>query len=202
MTNKAQQPRRSGFRRETGLTPRQEGTRSQNRSMVVVTNGHTEEIYFESLCQEKWVTARKVTVKYKNGAPVAAVLRAAKIRDEEDLDEAWAVCDVDEFSIKEAIEAAAKRHVELALSMPCFEIWLIFHLSAGCPRFNDGKQAGRHLKKLLPGWDKNNLEFADFKAGVFDAVARASGRGAPPDANPSTAIWRLIESLRSPPESA
>ena len=32
-------------------------------------------------------------------------------------------------------------------------------------------------------------------------LARAKRLGNPPDANPSTEVWRLIESLRTPPEA-
>jgi hypothetical protein len=168
----------------------------------VVTNGvRTEVDYFDALRKEPWVTADKVTVKFESGEPIAVLLRAAKIRGDNAYDEAWAVCDVDEFATEAAIAVAAEREIELALSRPCFEIWLILHVSEGCPRFNNAAQVGRHLKSLLPNWDKTGLRFSDFCAGVFEAVGRARRLGEPPDANPSTAVWRLIESLRNPPES-
>ena len=168
----------------------------------MVTNGiRTEVDYFDALRKEPWITADKVTVKFESGEPIAVVLRAAKIRDDNAYDEAWAVCDVDEFATEAAIAAAVQREVELALSLPSFEIWLILHVSEGCPGFNNAAQTGRHLKSLLPNWEKTRLKFADFRSGVFDAVVRAKRLGEPPDANPSTAVWRLIESLRNPPES-
>jgi RloB-like protein len=110
------------------------------------------------------------------------------------------VCDVDEFDVRTAIvEAAAHDDVELALSQPCFEVWLILHLKSGCPGFNDATQAGAHLKKVLPHWDKTALRFSDFSGRrVLEAVDHAKGLGEPPDANPSTAVWRVIESLRTP----
>lgn len=150
---------------------------------------------------EPWATADKVKVKFESGEPIAVVLRAARIRDENAYDEAWIVCDVDEFDTKAAITEAVARQVELALSLPSFEIWLILHLSEGCPGFNNATQAGRHLKSLLPSWEKTGLKFSDFRDHVFDAVLWARRLGDPPDANPSTAVWRLIQSLRSPAES-
>jgi RloB-like protein len=201
MSNKAQRPGKTGFSRETDLL-RRANTRPERRSVLVVTNGaRTEFDYFDSLRREQWVTADKVTVKFESGEPIAVVLRAGKIREDNAYDEAWAVCDVDEFATEAAIAAAAEREVELALSRPCFEIWLILHVSEGCPRFNSAAQVGRHLKSLLPNWEKTGLKFSDFSSGVFDAVERAKRLGEPPDANPSTALWRLIESLRNPPPS-
>jgi hypothetical protein len=168
----------------------------------VVTNGVSTEVdYFDALRREPWVTADKVKVKFESGEPGAIVLRAARIRDDNAYDDAWVVCDVDEFDTEPAVATATGRGVNLALSLPSFEIWLILHLPGGCPPFNNAKQAGRYLKSLLPNWDKTSLKFSDFSDGVFDAVERAKRMGEPPDANPSTAVWRLIESLRNPPAS-
>jgi hypothetical protein len=201
MPNKAQRSRGSGFKRETDLLRRVD-TRRERRSVLVVTNGVSTEVdYFDALRREPWIRADKVKVKFVPGEPAAIVLRAASIRDDNAYDEAWVVCDVDEFDLKSAVTTAAEREVELALSLPCFEIWLILHLSAGCPRFNNATQVSRHLKNLLPNWEKTGLKFSDFSAGVSDAAVRAKRLGEPPDANPSTAVWRLIESLRNPPES-
>ena len=140
-------------------------------------------------------------MKFESGEPAATVIRAARIQDDNAYDEAWVVCDVDEFDTEPAVATAIELGVNLALSLPSFEIWLILHLPGGCPPFNNAKQAGRYLKSLLPNWDKTGLKFSDFSAGVFDAVERAKRLGEPPDANPSTAVWRLIESRATLPES-
>lgn len=192
---KRRRPRRA-FTHETDLR-RSVNTREERRSVLIITNGKSTEVdYFGALRHEPWVTADKVLPKFEHGAPEAIVLRAARIRDESAYDEAWVVCDVDEFDVKLAMSAAEAREIGLALSVPSFEIWLILHLSGGCPGFNNATQAGEHLKRLLPGWSKTALRFSDFAAGVFNAIARAKQLGEPPDANPSTAVWRLIESLR------
>jgi hypothetical protein len=174
-------------------------TREERRSVLIVTNGKdTEFDYFNALREEPWVTADKITPKFINGAPVKAVIRAAAIRAENEYDEAWVVCDVDEFGVHEAVDEAARHDdVELVLSKPCFEVWLILHLRPGCPGFNDATQAGVYLKRILPHWDKTALRFSDFSPEVFNAADRAKGLGEPPDANPSTVVWRVIESLRA-----
>lgn len=51
------------------------------------------------------------------------------------------------------------------------------------------------MKKFVARWDKTRLDFEDFRAGVHDAVAYAKRLGDPPKANPSTSVWRLVESL-------
>jgi RloB-like protein len=193
---------RPGFPRETDLRRRID-IRDEGRSILIVTNGERTEVdYFNGIKEEPWITATKVIVKFQRGEPAAVVLRSAVMRDENDYDEAWVVCDVDQYDVTLAIADAKARQVELTLSVPCFEVWLILHLSESCPGFNDCPQADRHLKGLLPSWDKTSLRFSDFRAGVFHAVARAKRLGDPPDANPSTAVWRVIESLSAEPEVA
>jgi hypothetical protein len=193
---------RSGFKRETDLRRRVD-TREELWSVLVVTNGNRTEVdYFEALKKEPWVIADKVKVKFEHGDPAAVVLRAARIRDDSAYDEAWVVCDVDDFDVRSAITDAAVREVGLTLSVPSFEVWLILHVSDGCPGFNNAAQVEGHLEKLLPNWEKTALRFSDFRDGVFDAVARAKRLGNPPEANPSTAVWQLVESLRAVPGSA
>ena len=60
--------------------------------------------------------------------------------------------------------------------------------------------AVRFLQGLLPGWNKEALNFTNFQEAVANAVERAKRLGEPPGANPSTGVWRLIESLHAPHE--
>jgi hypothetical protein len=193
-------PPRPGFPRETDLK-RRVNIRDEGRSVLIVTNGKNTEVdYFKEMREEPWITAVKVIVKFESGEPAAVVLRAAAMRDENDYDEAWVVCDVDQYDVPSAMTNSKTRQVELTLSVPCFEVWLILHLSERCPGFNNCAQADRYLKGLLPSWDKTALRFSDFRDGVFNAVGRAKRMGDPPDANPSSAVWRVVESLSSAPE--
>lgn len=195
-TDRSASRRGYGFKRETDLTRRKE-IRDELRTILVVTNGErTEFDYFTAVKAEPWVDAGKVIVKFEAGAPAAIVARTASIRDDNDFDEAWTVCDLDEFDVTTAISDAASKQVYLVLSVPSFEVWLILHISDSCPGFNTAAQAERFLRSLLPGWVKTALNFADFRNGIDKAVARAKKLDEPPNANPSTVVWRLIESLK------
>ena len=186
-----------GFSRETKLE-RRPGTREQRTSVLVVTNGiRTEKDYFDALRTEPWVAVDTVRIKAMDGAPAAVVKRAADVRDGSEYDEAWVVCDADDFDVRLAASHASRHSVKLAVSVPCFEVWLILHLAPGCPGFNDADQAGDYLKRLVRRWDKTALRFADFREGVFDAVSRAKRLDRPPEGNPSTDVWRLIEALQT-----
>jgi hypothetical protein len=89
------------------------------------------------------VTAGKVKVKFEPGAPVAIVDRAARIRDDSGYDEAWVVCDADQFDVRSAISRASKHAVELTVSVPCFEVWLVLHLAADRGATDDTRNHGR-----------------------------------------------------------
>jgi hypothetical protein len=178
--------------RETDLS-RHSGTRQSRDTVLIVTNGEcTERQYFEALRREPWLSvALRVIVRRE--APQALIVTAAALRDIGSYDHMWVVCDVDEYDVSQAVIEAPARGVGLALSQPCFEVWLILHKSDRCPGFNNASQACEQLRKLVPDWRKERLDFADFRDGIADARDRAQRRGEPPDANPSTAVWRIID---------
>lgn len=179
---------------ETDLT-RKTDVRRQKETLLVITNGErTECDYFEGLRKEPWVTVTLRT-RFHNGEPNDAVTLAVQISQSDEYDKVWVVCDVDEYDVSLAIQRSREGEIDLALSVPSFEVWLILHLSIKCPGFNDAVQAGQYLAKLLPKWDKANLRFADFRDGVAPAIQRAKSRGEPPADNPSTDVWRLVEFL-------
>lgn len=179
---------------ETDLT-RTSSEREQRRTVLVVTNGSRTEVdYFECLRLEPWVTAT-LRVRYEGVSPNALPAKAAFLRDSNDYDSVWAVCDVDEFDVASALLEAAQKEVGLALSNPCFEVWLLLHVSNKCGGFNNCSQVERSLRRHIPMWDKSRLNFANFRDGVMNAVERAKRLDQAPDANPSTAVWRVVEDL-------
>jgi RloB-like protein len=195
----AQRRSTRGVRYETDLTRRID-IRAQRRTVLVVTNGErTERDYLDALKEERWVIVT-LRVKFERGTSEDVVVRAVRVRASDEYDNVWAVCDVDEEDVSAAIQQAKDGEVDLALSMPCFEVWLILHHSSRCPGFNNATQADVYLRKFVPAWDKTNLRFSDFRDGVANAVERAKQLGEPPQANPSTAVWRLVESIREDSE--
>ena len=106
--------------------------------------------------------------------------------------------DTDEFDIPATARLADELGVELAVSNPCFELWLLLH-------FTDHRGAARRFDELLPklikhvaGYDKSRVEFADYDEGVEVAVERA--RALDPTArgharNPSTGVWKPVSGV-------
>lgn len=186
----------AGFSHRTDLS-RPVAVREQRWTVLILTNGQRTEVdYFNGIRSGGLAGSGKVMiVKFRNGSPADTVRSAAGLRDYSEYDEAWAVCDVDTFDVLPAIELSSTTDVHLALSQPSFEVWLILHKSDSCRGFNNADQASRALRRLLPSWDKSALDFRQFVADILTAVERARTLGEPPEANPSTAVWKLIVSL-------
>ncbi|MFY1670744.1 RloB family protein [Plantactinospora sp. WMMB334] len=91
---------------------------------------------------------------------------------------------------------ARRLGVRLAVSNPCFELWLLLHHTecrSHCAGYPDLE---RRLRRQLPTYDKARLEFRHYAAGVGDAVDRGrrlDPTGVAHHVNPSTGMWRLAE---------
>ncbi|GLH99201.1 RloB family protein [Phytohabitans aurantiacus] len=186
-------------RRES--TSRRVSPKRRYTVLVYCGAARTEPDYFNGL--KRHLRSQTVTVKirYDGVAPKQLVRIAATYRDKTPgaYDEVWCVVDTDEFDIDAALAEARRRGVSLAVSNPCFELWLLLHhdkCTSHCTGYAD--VAGR-LRKHVPGYDKARLDFADYAAGVDDATARAKALGVDHAVNPSTGVWRLVETIREKP---
>lgn len=208
-------------RRNSGGPLRRRGpTRDRLPLILVVCEGQiTEPQYIHGFSVARGVTTVRLDVRAPGGDPLALVKRAIKVRDtaraearradDEDLayDQSWCVVDVDQHpQLDEARALAAKSGLELAISNPCFELWLLLHFadqSAHLPVAD----AARKLTRYLPGYDKH-LRFADLDGGYADAVRRAVAlerRHQEMDSasgNPSTGVYRLMQRIDANSRSA
>jgi len=170
-----------------GRRPRWRGDRP-GRILVVCGGQRTEPDYFSGL---RRVRRALIEVKHKTDSPRNLVRYANKIFNEAEYDAVWCVVDVDDFDIEAAKTLAQTNLVELAVSEPCFELWLLLHFADHNAYVANYKAARPLLAKHVPGYDKK-LDFGRFDAGVEAAIARAKKLG---PGNPSTDVWRLVEVL-------
>ena len=174
------------------------GTRAPRRQILVFTGGlRTEPAYLTGLIRHSGQLGVAVTVKSKGLDPRQLVHHAAAFvrRSQELFDEVWCVVDVDEFDIDAAVTEARRAGVTIAVSNPCFELWLLLH-HAECRGYRAGyEDVVVRLKKHVPGYDKARLAFTDYAAGVGAAVRRAEELGDDHGVNPSTGMWRLVSTI-------
>jgi len=151
--------------------------------------------YLVGLWRARGDSSVSLTVKVRAIDPTGLVDYAGRMvrHRGEQFDEIYCVVDVDEFDIATAVRTAANRGIELAVSNPCFELWLLLH-HEDCTAYVDGYAAVvRRLRKHLPAYAKADLDFADFADSVAAAIERAKALEA--GRNPSTTIWLLVERI-------
>lgn len=90
--------------------------------------------------------------------------------------------------------------IDLAVSNPSFELWLLLHF-ATCGMQHRHKIA-EMLEGYVPGYDKG-VSFNSYKDGYLQAVARArrlaeeATSDGEPYRNPTTGVYRLTELIRT-----
>lgn len=189
--------------------------RDPKRLILVVCEGRkTEPEYFagfnrahrNALVRIEFVKAHGVPRTLIDAAKESkgeALLSAHRERDDNLVfDSVWCVFDFDDHpEIPDALEMARANGIEVALSNPSFELWLLLHF-----RQNPGMQHRARIKEMLaeyvPGYDKS-IDFADYSNGYSEAVTRARrlNEDAEQDGeqgrNPSTGVYRLTELIRA-----
>lgn len=127
-------------------------------------------------------------------------------RSERVFDEIWCVFDVDQHpNIPQAINDARQSDIRVAVSNPCFELWLVLHREEQTAHVDrhDIQQRSDELqltakKHVLPAAEPiliDTVENAKQRATALDR--RHAGNGSPPRSNPSTDVWLLVDRLRA-----
>ena len=168
---------------------RKKQTRAKRKRHLIVSNGKvTETEYFNFLITEMDVRG-SVRYRHIDGDPlkVAKQLsreldsdkKAVKAGEIEALSSAWIVVDSDEFRNLAAAEREAKtKGVRLAISNPCFEVWLIDHVSP-CPEtFASTPQCEKRARDLgvLKSTDPNRSSASKFKSVNLEMIDGNKGQ--------------------------
>src|SRR5262249_3811556 len=158
----------------------------------------TEPAYFDGLKRIAENRAVSVRIRAKGVSPVQLIEVAARYRDHDSIgfDEVWCVADVDEFDISGIGRLARDAGINLAISNPCFELWLLLHHEDCRSRLETYAEVHARLVRYVSGYDKSELNITDFARGITVAVTRGKAldpTGADHIRNPSTSVWRLVE---------
>ncbi len=194
-------------RRKPSVNPRP-------RILVVCEGEKTEPIYFHDLAQEEEVRLIHVEIIRRGGVPKTLVQCAVDLKHEAerearrqrdanlDFEEVWCVFDVDEHpKLDEALDQARANAIHVALSNPCFELWLVLHF-ADQRAYIERQKLQSVCRTHLPGYEKV-ASYSQLRPRYSEAVRRAhdlakwqeeQGRK---HANPSTRVHELTERLRA-----
>ena len=89
--------------------------------------------------------------------------------------------------------------IRLALSNPCFELWLFLHNGDMPSDIKNSRAMEKKLRNQLGSYNKNNLDIEKFKG----KITQASKRAKESDKNPGfrwpggtgTHVYKLIEAI-------
>ena len=205
-------PRRDRNRRPGRRPP----FRDPKPVILIVCEGTTEREYLDGF----WHATRnpRVTIRIspETGDPKTLVEVAKQIRqDAEDeahrerddnraYDSVWCVCDVDDHSrLANARQMACDNGIKMAISNPCFELWLLLHFRDS-PGMQHRDKVKQMLAKYVPEYDKH-VEYRTYSMGYAEAVTRAKrlDRSAESDGdagrNPTTDVYELTELICDEP---
>ncbi|APW61953.1 RloB family protein [Paludisphaera borealis] len=168
--------------------------------LIVCEGEKTEPQYLEGYkraCRNPRVNIKTVS---KTVSPEGLVQLAVELRDRaghDAYDSVWCVFDVDDHpSLPRAKDQARAGRIELAISNPCFELWLLLHFQEH-PGMQDRRRVKAMLRKHVPHYDKA-VDYASYATGHPHADKRAerleqaAEKANEPGRNPSTGVYQLI----------
>ncbi|MCB1098863.1 MAG: RloB domain-containing protein [Verrucomicrobiae bacterium] len=191
-----------------GFKPRKTSFRKQKRLYVVSTEGaQTEPTYLGLFTpgRDGEFRLRIIGNPKHESAPVHVVQRLfdfEKANKPGTNTEYWALIDRDswdETALSEANRMVRTRdNFHLAMSNPCFELWLYLHLREN-KMFADRRDCLRSLGEIWPEYKKSGYDPGYVRDGIADAIRRAKDLeedapgGEPWPTGQGTHVYRLIE---------
>jgi hypothetical protein len=209
--------RKPSTRRARQSLGRKVAIRSPKKTLLVFCEGErTEPEYLHALKKQPFVrdvaaVDLRVEPRHEGAVPltlvsVATDARNKALNEEAEIDEFWCVFDVEwpvnHPNLRSAISLARSNDIQLAISNPCFELWLILHFRDE-GRWLDNEQA-RKIRRQLDGSGGKGLAPAKYMALIKDASRRAAkleerhrldGTTFPHD-NPSSGMYRLFAAVQ------
>lgn len=185
---------------------RRAGDTAERGTFAIVCEGKkTETTYFDGIRRKLRLSTAKVFVEGLGADPLTVVKRAELYLN--DFDQAWAVFDVEapqpHNSLHAAIDRAKAKGVHVAVSNPCFELWLLLHFHDQSAYLNNVQVTAR-VKACPCGYDDKGFDFEAAWPHLTNAQQRALAlatrqvRNHPQnivDRNPWTSVHELMSFL-------
>lgn len=150
-------------------------------------------------------TAIDIEIDPEQGVPLTLVQRAIERSRDDEVDQCWCVFDVEwpqhHPNLSRAIQLAAVHGIYLAVSNPCFELWLILHLeeqtafltTAEAERLSR-RLDGRAGKRIDPDRYLPHRRTACLRAAILTQRHTGNHTEFPHD-NPSSGMSSLLQAI-------
>lgn len=186
--------------------------------VIVVEGANTEWNYFNTLREQDFIPKLRVHIEVAKpnehkSAPnhliACAETTIHSITNRLTDDECWLVFDVEslerndgrERQVRDALDVAGDQKWLVALSNPCFEVWLILHISNDLTNVTGAGQTAKDKLRTLVGSNNepNMLEKCMNLEAIRTAITRARELDTDPNSPipelPGTHVYRLVERL-------
>lgn len=183
------------------------------RSLLIFAEGEVTEEDYLNFYRKLYRTTVTLELGAFHGTPLPLVEAAVAAKQKNERlerrgkgaahTEVWCMFDTDQHPhLDEAIALAAANGIRSAISCPCIELWFLLHFddqTAYIER-HPVQSASRTLlscDKVLttPALEQLAENFDDAKARARSLDAKHAGDATPTPANPSSGVWRLIDSI-------
>lgn len=159
----------------------------------------------KKLPEVQWNTAINVEIDPGQGVPLTLVERAVARKNDDEVDECWCVFDVEwprhHPNLQRALQLARSNGIRLAVSNPCFELWLILHFEDQ-NGFLDTR-AAESRSRSLEGRPGKRIDADVYMSRRREAARRAESlverhkrdNTVFPDDNPSSSMHELLAAI-------
>ncbi len=203
----------------TKLLPRTTNVRDSWLCVIATEGQETEKRYFAMFQNSRVEVYILPTLEDNKSSPNYVLDRLELEKEKYDFgpqDQLWLMIDVDRWhtqnKLADVCREAKRRGIGLAVSNPCFELWLWLHYADADAMFDDSMfnndaLTGKakyptpkdRLRKLLGSYNESNLDVDKFKPLVNDAVRRAEQLDTDVKAlwpaHPGTHVYKVVASL-------
>lgn len=193
---------------------RRDASREPRKRLLIVCEGAvTEPEYFRQFanwCRNPLVEIR---IEAAAGVPRTLVEHAVELKNEAETkatrerdenlayDEVWCAFDVDAHpKVSEARDMAKANGLHLAMSNPCFELWLYLHLHES-PGMQHRHELQKRCRAEMPGEADKYFDFDKLISGYDRAFRRAerlatdATKAGESVRNPTTEVFLLTDSI-------
>ncbi len=186
---------------------RKPGRRAPREITLIICEGESERVYFDALRNALRLSNTEVSFPCPQGSAPINVVDCAlqKAREPGRYDHIYCVFDRDAHSTfadaRVKLQLHAKRApLHEAISIPCFEVWLLLHFEFTDAPFADCEDVIRRLVQHLPGYTKNDPRQAppllDRLEQAIQNAQRLESQRATIGDSPCTSVHHLVRHLR------
>lgn len=174
--------------------------------IIIATEGHKTEKQYFKIFENHRIQIVVIPSKDNRSAPEYILERLNGYSEEYQIgeeDELWLMVDTDRWGDKklsEICQKAVKKNYYLAISNPCFEVWLYLHLGEIDNDLSTCREFKRLLRNTIGSYNSSRLNLEIFKNNITLAVDRAK-RISPNDGSRwpvsvGTHVYKVAENIR------